>query len=108
MCHGLPQQAIPANSDNMFPQAPGLFTPDGMVTDDPVGVSYWKVQNGIRLSGMPSFKTVLSDLQMWDLGALLARADKLPPEALAALRPPAAPAATPPATAAAKPGKSAK
>jgi hypothetical protein len=28
--------------------------------DDPVGVTFWKVQNGIRLTGMPGFKAALS------------------------------------------------
>ena len=69
----------------MFPQAPQLLTPEGMVTDDPVGVSYWKVQNGIRLSGMPSFESILNEQQKWDVSAFLARADKLPPEAERAL-----------------------
>jgi len=71
----------------MFPHAPQLFTPRGMVTDDPAGVTYWKVNNGIRLSGMPSFHAALTDDQMWQVTALLNRADKLPPEALEALNP---------------------
>jgi thiosulfate dehydrogenase len=87
-CHGLPQPSEPMVGDKMFPQAPELFDAEGMVTDDPVGVSYWKVQNGIRLSGMPSFQKLLSDQQIWDVAALVARADQLPPEALAALKPP--------------------
>jgi mono/diheme cytochrome c family protein len=71
----------------MFPGAPQLFTADGMVTDDPAGVTYWKVENGIRLSGMPSFKSSLTDDQRWQVSALLARADKLPPEVRSALQP---------------------
>ena len=70
----------------MFPHAPQLFTHGG-VTDDPAGETYWKVDNGIRLSGMPSFRAALTDDQMWQVTALLNRADKLPPEALAALNP---------------------
>jgi mono/diheme cytochrome c family protein len=71
----------------MFPQAPQLLSLEGMVTDDPVGVTYWKVQNGIRLSGMPSFKLALSDQQKWDVSAFLARADELPQAAKNALNP---------------------
>jgi len=85
MCHGLPTQPAPPIAKSMFPQAPQLLTPEGMVTDDPVGVSYWKVQNGIRLSGMPSFESILNEQQKWDVSAFLARADKLPPEAERAL-----------------------
>jgi mono/diheme cytochrome c family protein len=58
-----------------------------MVTDDPVGVTFWKVKNGIRLSGMPSFDSTLNDQQKWNVSAFLARADDLPPEAQAALKP---------------------
>ncbi len=53
------------------------------VTDDPPGETYWKVANGIRLTGMPSFKSVLTDTEMWQVSLLLANADKpLPPEAV--------------------------
>ncbi len=86
-CHGMPPQPEPAIAKSMFPQAPQLLTPQGMVTDDPVGVTYWKVQNGIRLSGMPSFETILNDQQRWAVSALLARANRLPPEAQDALKP---------------------
>jgi mono/diheme cytochrome c family protein len=51
-----------------------------MVTDDPVGESFWKVKNGIRLSGMPGFKDVLSETEMWQVSALLAKAEQLPAE----------------------------
>jgi thiosulfate dehydrogenase len=87
-CQWLPQQEAPPVSQGMFPHAPQLFTPKGTVTDDPVGVSYWKVKNGIRLTGMPSFQASLSDQQIWDVAALVAQADKLPPGALDALKPP--------------------
>ena len=52
-----------------------------MVTDDPPGESYWKVSNGIRMTGMPSFHESLSDTQMWQVSLLLANADKLPASA---------------------------
>jgi len=79
MCHGLPGQAIPAVAKGMFPPPPQLFQPDEMVTDDPPGVTFWKAKNGIRLTGMPGFHDSLSDLQLWQVSILLARADKLPP-----------------------------
>jgi len=88
-CHGLP--GATAFALKMYPPPPELFTPDGSVTDDPVGVTYWKINNGIRLSGMPSFKGVLSDDQMWQIAALLARADKLPPDVADALKQPLTP-----------------
>jgi thiosulfate dehydrogenase len=90
-CHGLPQQPASAASKGMFPHAPQLFTADDTVTDDPPGVTYWKVKNGIRLTGMPSFNNALTDQQMWQVSALMTRADNLPPDVLAALKPPPLP-----------------
>ena len=86
MCHGGLAQPAPAIAKGMFPEAPQLLTPEGMVTDDPVGETYWKVRNGIRLSGMPSFAASLTEKQMWDVSALMARANNLPSAAQRALQ----------------------
>ncbi|HEY4951394.1 MAG TPA: c-type cytochrome [Candidatus Acidoferrales bacterium] len=96
-CHGLPLQAPSAASQGMFPHAPQLFTAKETVTDDPVGVTYWKVKNGIRLTGMPGFQKALNDQQMWQISALMASADKLPPDVLRSLLPAGAPADATPA-----------
>jgi thiosulfate dehydrogenase len=98
MCHGLPNQPAPAIAGTIFPPAPELFSQKGMVTDDPAGETYWKVKNGIRLTAMPSFKNILSDDQIWQVTAVVARADKLPPEAQDALKPVAPPDTPVPAT----------
>jgi thiosulfate dehydrogenase len=87
VCHGLPGQNVPPVALGEFPKPPQLFTEDGRVSDDPAGVTYWKVKNGIRLTGMPGFQKSLADQQMWQVTALVARADKLPPEVLEALKP---------------------
>jgi thiosulfate dehydrogenase len=76
----------------MFPRAPQLFTADDTVTDDPPGVTFWKVKNGIRLTGMPGFKDAFTDQQAWQVSALLARADKLPQDVLSLLKPAPLPA----------------
>ena len=55
------------------------------MTDDEPGESYWKIFNGIRLSGMPGFSKSLSETQMWQIALLVADADKLPNSAKAAL-----------------------
>jgi thiosulfate dehydrogenase len=83
-CHGLPGQPPSAASKGMFPKPPQLF--DHMVTDDPPGETYWKVANGIRLTGMPGFKNDLSTGQMWQVSLLLANADKLSPASRALLK----------------------
>ena len=76
VCHGLPGQPQTAIAKGEFPKPPELFAKEG-VTDDPPGETFWKVANGIRLTGMPGFKTSLSDEQMWQVSLLLANANKL-------------------------------
>ena len=104
MCHGVAGGTPTAASRGMFPKPPKLLEGTG-VTDDPPGETYWKVANGIRLSGMPSFSESLSQTQMWQVSLLAANANKLPDSVKGALyRPiplvpdqtPAPPAATPP------------
>jgi thiosulfate dehydrogenase len=68
----------------MYPRPPLLLEGKG-VTDDEPGESYWKIFNGIRLTGMPGFSKSLSETQMWQLALLVANADKLPTSAKAAL-----------------------
>ena len=77
VCHGLPGQAQTAIAKGEFPKPPDLFKGKG-VSDDPAGETYWKVANGIRLTGMPGFSGSLSSEQMWQVSLLLANSDKLP------------------------------
>ena len=84
VCHGLPLSPKTAIATGMYPRPPQLFQGKG-VTDDEPGETYWKIFNGIRLTGMPGFSKTLSETQMWQMALLLANADKLPPAAKAAL-----------------------
>ena len=77
VCHGLLGKAETAIAQGMFPRPPQLMRGKA-VTDDPAEETYWKVVHGIRLTGMPGFKSSLSDTQAWQVGLLLAHADKLP------------------------------
>jgi thiosulfate dehydrogenase len=70
----------------MYPNVPQLWKHG--VDDDPVGETYWKVSNGIRLTGMPGFKGALTDEQMWQVSQMLANAPKLPPDAMDVLKAP--------------------
>ena len=77
----------------MYPHAPQLWAPhsDGVVgvSDAPPGETYWKVFNGIRLTGMPAYNQVLNETQIWQVSLLLANADKpLPPGVLELLKQP--------------------
>jgi mono/diheme cytochrome c family protein len=99
-CHGLHGKPSSFGA-HMFPDAPPLWEKHHHndvvgVSDDPPGETYWKVANGIRLTGMPAYKMVLTDTQMWQVSLLLANADKpLPPAALEILRGKALPAPAP-------------
>ncbi len=83
-CHGLPTVSKSAIAEGMYPSPPQLFRGTG-VTDDPVGETYWKVENGIRMTGMPSFKGRLAESQIWQVSQLLAHADKISAPVKAAL-----------------------
>ena len=79
-CHGSPGRDV-AFARHMYPSAPQLWKKHGShgvvgVSDDEAGETYWKVANGIRLSGMPSYDHVLSDTEMWQVSLLLKNADK--------------------------------
>ena len=86
VCHALPGQPHTAIAKGMFPDPPQLFEKDEMVTDDPEGLTYWKVTNGIRLSGMPGFAKTLSDGDRWQVTMLVGHADKLPSAVMTGLK----------------------
>jgi mono/diheme cytochrome c family protein len=77
VCHGLPEQKPTLIAAGMYPRPPKLLEGKG-VTDDEPGESYWKIANGIRLTGMPGFRSRLSETQVWQVSLLVANADKLP------------------------------
>ncbi|MGB2624054.1 MAG: c-type cytochrome [Candidatus Acidiferrum sp.] len=97
MCHGLPDQPRTNIAQGEYPRPPQLFHGVG-VTDDPPSETYWKAENGIRLTGMPGFKGRLTETEIWEVSVLLANADKVPASVKAALAaPPAPPSAAAPA-----------
>ncbi len=85
VCHGVPGAEPTAIARGEFPKPPHLFRGKG-VTDDPPGETYWKVANGIRMTGMPGFGKSLSTDEMWQVSLLLANADKIPPSVATVLR----------------------
>jgi thiosulfate dehydrogenase len=84
-CHGL--KAHPSQfGTTMYPEATQLWEKHGHkgvvgVSDDPAGETFWKIKNGIRLTGMPSYQSLLSEDQMWQVSLLLSSADKPLPQA---------------------------
>jgi mono/diheme cytochrome c family protein len=106
VCHGF--LGKPSNlGSSMYPEAPQLWVQHKGssvvgVSNDPPGETYWKVLNGIRLTGMPGFRSTLTETEIWQVTLLLANADEpLPPAALqivhGELPPEAAPAPSAPA-----------
>lgn len=79
-CHGLEGRPALLGS-HLYPPVPQLWQAHGNhgvvgVSDDPVGETYWKVANGIRLTGMPAFDKVLNQTQMWQVSLLVKNADQ--------------------------------
>lgn len=86
VCHGLPDQPETPTAKGMYPPPPQLFHGHG-VTDDPPAETYWKITNGIRLTGMPAFGA-LTDTERWQMTLVLANAGKLTDAAKALLAQP--------------------
>jgi thiosulfate dehydrogenase len=84
VCHGLPDAAKTAIAEGMAPKPPQLFKGMG-VTDDETWESYWKVENGIRMTGMPGFKDHLTETEIWQVAVLVKNADKITPAVKAEL-----------------------
>jgi thiosulfate dehydrogenase len=80
VCHGV-ANGKPSNVARGLYQTPPQLTKDG-VEDDPEGVTYWKVDHGIRFTGMPAFGRALNDRQLWQLTLFLKHMDGLPPAPL--------------------------
>ena len=86
-CHGTPGHDVPY-AKFMYPSAPQLWKAHKHATgpavtgvsDDPVGKTYWTVANGIRLSGMPAYGTILTDTEIWQVSILLKNADQQLPD----------------------------
>jgi thiosulfate dehydrogenase len=88
VCHGAGGQPVTSVAKGMYPRPPQLLRAGHGVTDDPSGETYWKVSNGIRMTGMPSFHQSLSDMQMWQVSLMLADYDKLPSDVTTVLNQP--------------------
>ena len=77
VCHGTAGEPKTSTAKGMFPPPPQLLQGKG-VTDDPVGETYWKAANGVRLTGMPAYRGALADDELWQVSQLLAHANQLP------------------------------
>lgn len=83
-CHGIPGKDAQFGK-MIYPHAPQLWKKHASgnvvgVSDDDAGETYWKIDNGIRLTGMPSYKHALTETQMWQVTLLLKNADQPLPD----------------------------
>ena len=83
-CHGVPGHDSPY-AKYMYPRTPQLWKKHSKsavvgVSDDEPGETYWKIKNGIRLTGMPAFERLYTETQMWQVALLLKNADQPLPD----------------------------
>lgn len=80
-CHGDVSHPHLAFGESFYPRAP-QFLEDA--PDMPENQNFYIIQHGVRLSGMPAWKTNLTDSQVWQVTTFLSNMNKLPPQVLAA------------------------
>lgn len=92
VCHGLPNAPPTAISNGMYPHPPKFFRPDQPTTYDPSQPyrpanpkAYWKVKNGVRLTGMPGFEESLTGQQIRQVTQFVGNARNLPPAVVGVL-----------------------
>jgi thiosulfate dehydrogenase len=76
-CHGDISHPHSAFGDSFYPRAP-QFAEDA--PDMPENQNFYIIQHGVRLSGMPGWKTSLKESEMWQVTTFLSHMDKLPPQ----------------------------
>ncbi|MBI4167133.1 MAG: cytochrome c, partial [Acidobacteria bacterium] len=65
MCHGADGRSRTNIGRGMYPPAMDLTSPHVQKWSD--ADLFWIIQNGIRLTGMPSWKAIISDEDTWKL-----------------------------------------
>ena len=76
-CHGDIQRPRGMFAEALYPRAPP-FVQDA--PDMPENQNFYIIEHGVRLSGMPAWKQVLNDQQIWQVTTFLSQMNKLPPE----------------------------
>jgi mono/diheme cytochrome c family protein len=75
-CHGDIHRPHGMLADAFYPRAP-QFLEDA--PDMPENQNFYIIQHGVFLSGMPAWKQVLSEQEMWQVTTFLSHMDSLPP-----------------------------
>lgn len=76
LCHGGIDRQPAQLAKSLYPPAPNLIQ---RPLDDPEWHVYYAIRTGVRYTGMPAWKTALSESDMWKVTAFLTRIEKLPP-----------------------------
>lgn len=71
VCHGTANTNPNAIAHGLGVQPP-QFNKHG-VDDDPEGVTYWKIEHGIRFTGMPAYDKSLDEKAIWELTYFMKR-----------------------------------
>ncbi len=78
LCHGDPAHPKAPLNDSLNPPAPQFMDDKA---DMPENQNFFILQHGIRWTGMPGWKNVLTDQQLWQLVTFLSHMSDLPPAA---------------------------
>jgi len=107
VCHGTAKSTATAIARGLAVRAP-QFGKHG-VSNDPEGETYWKIEHGIRFTGMPAFAKSLDERSIWQITYFMKRApDHLPAAANAIWQHPQTVAAPTPMPAEPEPPRRAK
>lgn len=79
VCHGAADGAASNIAKGLYQHAPQFAMHD--VADDDEGETYWKIYHGIRMTGMPSYRSTLSETEMWQITLFLKHMNELTPAA---------------------------
>jgi mono/diheme cytochrome c family protein len=81
VCHGTANTTPNAIARGLGVSTPPQFNKHD-VSDDPEGVTYWKIDHGVRFTGMPAYSKSLDEKSIWQIAFFLKHVpDTLPAEA---------------------------
>jgi hypothetical protein len=76
-CHGAPAIAREQWVSGMEPSPPYLLDATSKWTPSEL---FWIVKNGIKMTGMPSWRDSMNDAQVWEVVGFLEASRRLPPQ----------------------------
>ena len=93
LCHGDPLHPRSALGESLYPPAPQFMTDAADMGD---AENYYITVHGIRWTGMPGWKNVLKEQDIWQVVTFIGRMGNLPPEVKSVFGLQGAPAAAKP------------